>query len=80
MGDGEDHRQAGPRTEAPFSVGRVVISGVGLPTDTPAQLADAFDAIDALLGPQGVGLKAPRLVRSKDGTLQVTPLIDHLRR
>ena len=57
-----------------FSVGRILVSGIGLPTDTPAQLADAFDAVDALLGPQGVGIRAPKLVRSKDGTIQVTPL------
>jgi hypothetical protein len=58
-----------------FTVGRVLVSGVPLPTETPADLASAFDAAGAVLGPLGLQLEPPTVQRSKDGTLAVTPLV-----
>jgi hypothetical protein len=64
----------GATSNGAFTVGRILVAGTVLPTETAAELADAFEAVGAVLRPMGVNVSPPKIVRKKDGTLEVTPL------
>jgi len=58
-----------------FGIDTIVVGGLPLPTDTPLQLAAAFGAANAVLGPFGLRLEPPELTKtSGDREVRVTPL------
>lgn len=61
--------------EGAFTVEGVEVGGISLPTETPAQIADAFVSLNGVLATLGLVIEPPDLVQHDDGTLEVTPLV-----
>lgn len=57
-----------------FTVGRIALAGVPLPSETPEQIAESFEAINAALAGAGISIHPPVIDRRKDGTTEVTSL------
>ncbi len=58
-----------------FTIGKIEIAGIALPTETPADVAEAFTSLNNAIGPLGLRLQPPALVKLKDGTSEVSPLV-----
>ncbi|MGH2759985.1 MAG: hypothetical protein ACRDKJ_10550 [Actinomycetota bacterium] len=58
-----------------FTIGRIVVAGASLPSETPAELRDAFEAMSSALAPLGISMDAPTVRRRDDGTSEVTPIV-----
>ncbi len=58
-----------------FTVGKIEIAGVALPTETPADIAESFATLNGVIGPLGLRIEPPAFVRQKDGTDEVTPMV-----
>jgi hypothetical protein len=63
------------RSWASFSVGRVIVAGAELPATNADQLGAAFGAANSALAGLGIVVESPSVVRQRDGTLAVTPLV-----
>ncbi len=63
------------RSAGAFTIGRIVVSGVELPDQTPSQISASFDAVNAALAASGIVLSPPESVRRSDGTIEITPLV-----
>ena len=67
-------------SNASFSLGSIVVSGVPLPTATPAQLATAIGVVNTALAPSGFHITLPQVTQTPDAhdgngsTAQVTDL------
>jgi len=67
-------------SNASFSLGSIVVSGVPLPTATPAQLATSLGIVNTALAPSGFHITPPQVIETPDAhdgngsTTQVTDL------
>jgi len=67
-------------SNASFSLGSIVVSGVPLPTATPAQLAASLGIVNTALAPSGFHITPPQVIETPDAhdgngsTTQVTDL------
>lgn len=61
------------RAEATFSVAGLSIAGVPIALDLQA-LAPVLDAVNAVLGPVGLVVELPELVRRPNGSVEISPL------
>ncbi len=63
---GPDHRSSVRSQSATFRIGSATLSGVALPTETPAQLSASIDTINQAIRPVGLQLRLPQLVANGD--------------
>jgi hypothetical protein len=66
---------ASSSTVGRFTVGKIEIAGVPLPTETPADIAQSFAALNGVIGPLGLRIEPPAFVTQEDGTNEVTPMV-----
>jgi hypothetical protein len=63
------------RSSGAFTIGRIVVAGVELPSESAGEIAGSLDAANAALAPSGIALSPPASVRRSDGTTEITPLV-----
>jgi hypothetical protein len=71
---GADHRSTRTTTTGTFSVGRLTLAGVPLPSASPDQLAASLTTVNQALAPLGLQIRLPRLVAYGSTGQQLTPL------